>query len=211
MTTTPFTLDSKTWLSVGGCRESWSWPGLPAQRGMYHRSIRVESTAPGTPCAFQFLRGWCSPSGRKVVRQSCVSVLPRKSRKHESLTKQLVLNIILVYPVWLANVIVFWQLHLYRSWQWPLYCFWWRYKCLFALSKLSQASVLLPASLDTFLRIISGNLGPVSTIASRWTFIWSKPVQNLDLRGILCFFLPSGILSSNKGNRPQSVCSPKNI
>lgn len=115
MTTTPFTLDSKTWLSVGGCRESWSWPGLPAQRGMYHRSIRVESTAPGTPCAFQFLRGWCSPSGRKVVRQSCVSVLPRKSRKHESLTKQLVLNIILVYPVWLANVIVFWQLHLYRS------------------------------------------------------------------------------------------------
>lgn len=48
--------------------------GLAALRGMHHRHFRLESMAPGSQCAFQFLRGQRTLSGSEVFSLPCVSL-----------------------------------------------------------------------------------------------------------------------------------------
>jgi hypothetical protein len=74
---------------------------------MFIGFFRVESITPEVPCAFQFLRDLCSPSGSEAVKPLRVSLYvplevkkqKQKQKKHGRLTGQLVLDINLVSPI----------------------------------------------------------------------------------------------------------------
>lgn len=81
------------------CKKSWSWPGHASLRGKPHGF-------------FRFLRHQGTPSGTGAVRLPCDSLCgPWKLIKDiEACAVQLVLDINIIYPVYLASTSVSWQL-----------------------------------------------------------------------------------------------------
>ena len=82
------------------CRETWSWPGLAALRGMHHRFFQLElwllaHHVPSSTWETKALPQAMKHSGYFVF----LCMFPQKSRKHRSLRGQLFLDADLLYPL----------------------------------------------------------------------------------------------------------------